>query len=277
MPAKPMRDVQRVDMVAIDLDGTLLRSDKRLSKRAVSAIGQATRQGVHVVLASARPPRTVREIYRYLGLETYQVNYNGALIHDMPRNRHIFHQPLPPRLARKIARLARRMDPNIVVSAEILDRWYTDRVDPTLLTETSKMHHPDFMGPLKSFLHVPVTKLMLLAPHERLTPVREAIRKRFGKQVAVLVSDHHLLQIVHRQVDKAEALQRIAQDYDVPAQQVMCIGDAPNDLGMLKWAGLGVAMANAWAPVRAVADVIVPSNDDDGVAYALEQFILDRN
>lgn len=261
-------------LVAIDLDGTLLRSDKKLTKRSVEAVAEATRRGVHVVLASARPPRSVREIYQRLGLTTFQVNYNGALVHDMPRKKHVFHQPLTPKLATRIVKFARKLDPDVVVSAEILDKWYTDRVDETLITETSRFHHPDFMGPLESFLHVPVTKLMLLAPPERLKPVREAIARKFGREVAILISDKHLIQIVHVEVDKAAALQRVAQNYGIERENVMAIGDAPNDLGMLRWAGLGVAMANGWPQARAAADVIVPSNDEDGVAIALERYVL---
>ena len=263
-----------IRLVAIDLDGTLLRTDKRLSMRCVEAIAEATRRGVHVVLASARPPRSMREIYHRLGLDTVQVNYNGALIHDLPRYRHLYHCPLPPRLALRIVRLARRVDPQIVISAEILDRWYTDRVDETLATETARQQGPDYLGPLAGFLNVPVTKLMLLAPPERLGAVHGAVRRRFGRKVGLLVSDRHLLQIVNRQVDKAGALARVAHDYGIPRAQVMAIGDAPNDIGMLRWAGLGVAVQNAWDLARDAADCTVPSNDQDGVAHALHRYVL---
>ena len=269
-------DTPPIRLVAIDLDGTLLRTDKRLSKRAVRTVAEVTQQGVHVVLASARPPRTVREVYEYLGLETVQVNYNGALIHDLPRQRHLFHQPLTPRLAERIVKLARRVDPEVVISAEILDQWYTDYQDPTLQTETSKQQAPDYLGPVQSFLNVPVTKLMLLAPPPRLEKVKQAVQRKFGRKVGLLVSDNHLLQIVHNEVDKAAALARVAEQYRIPRAQVMAIGDAPNDVGMLRWAGLGVAVHNAWEPARAAADCIVPSNDEDGVVYALRHFILDR-
>lgn len=261
-------------MVAIDLDGTLLRTDKRLGAHSVEAIAEATRRGVHVVLASARPPRSVSEVYRRLGLNSVQINYNGALIHDLPRHRHLYHCPLPPRLALRIVRSARRADPQVVVSAEILDRWYTDRVDPTLATQTSLQQAPDHLGPVEGFLNVPVTKLMLLGPPERLGYVHGTVRRRFGRKVGLLVSDRHLLQIVNRQVDKAAAVARVARDYGIPRTQVMAVGDAPNDVGMLRWAGLGVAMSNGWALAREAADCIVPSNDEDGVAHAIERYIL---
>jgi 5-amino-6-(5-phospho-D-ribitylamino)uracil phosphatase len=265
-----------IKLVAIDLDGTLLRSNKHLSTANAQAIAQATNQGIHIVLASARPPRSVRDIYHRLALDTLQVNYNGALVHDMPRGKHVFHQPMSATLAKKIVSFARKMDPNVVISIEILDKWYTDHVDDKLPTETSKHFSPDFVGPLDAFLTVPVTKLMLLAPPEKLRPIHQAVRTKFAKDIAILISDDYLIQLVHKQVDKANALQLVAKQYNVPRQQVMAIGDADNDLGMVQWAGLGVAMENGWDRLKQIADIIAPTNDDDGVAKILKKYVLNK-
>ena len=265
-----------IKLVAIDLDGTLLHSNKRLSPANAKAIADVTHLGTHIILASARPPRGVRDIYHRLALDTLQVNYNGALIHDMPRGKHVFHQPMPMALAKKIVTFARKMDPNVVISIEILDKWYTDHVDDKLPTETSKHFSPDFVGPLDAFLTVPVTKLMLLAPPEKLRPIHQAVRKKFANDIAIMISDDYLIQLVHKQVDKANALQRVAEQYNIPRQQVMAIGDAPNDLGMVRWAGLGIAMDNGWDQLKQAADAIAPNNDDDGVATVLKKYVLDR-
>jgi 5-amino-6-(5-phospho-D-ribitylamino)uracil phosphatase len=269
IPAGPIR------LVAIDLDGTLLRSNKRLSTANAKAIAEVTHRGVHVVLASARPPRSVRDIYHRLALDTLQVNYNGALVHDMPRGRHVFHQPMSAALAKRIIKFARKVDPDVVISVEVLDKWYTDHVDDKLPTETSRHFSPDFIGPLSAFLTVPVTKLMLLAPPEKLRPIHLGVRTKFAKEIAILISDDYLIQLVHQQVDKANALKIVAQRYGVPREQVMAIGDADNDLGMVRWAGIGVAMASGWDRLKEAADVIAPANDDDGVAAVLKKYVLD--
>ena len=274
-PSKPAAD-RPIKLIAIDLDGTLLRSNKVLSVANANAIAEATQKGVHVVLASARPPRSVREIYHRLALDTLQVNYNGALIHDVPRGRNVFHQPLSVNLAKKVVKLARKMDPDVVISVEVLDKWYTDHVDDTLPTETSKRFDPDFVGPLSAFLTVPVTKLMLLAPPEKLKPIHQMVRDKFADDIAILISDDYLIQLVHKQVDKAGALKLVAERYHAPREQVMAIGDAPNDLGMIRWAGLGVAMDNGWDRLKQEADVIAPANDDDGVAHVIQQYVLDQ-
>ena len=275
-PGSPGSPIAPIKLVAIDLDGTLLRSNKRLSSANAKAVADVTRLGVHIILASARPPRGVRDIYQHLGINTLQVNYNGALIHDMPRNKNVYHQPMPATLAKKIVKFARKKDPAVVVSVEILDKWYTDHVDDKLPTETSKHFSPDFIGPLDAFLTIPVTKLMLLAPPDKLKPIHEAVRARFAKDIAILISDDYLIQIVDKHVDKSTALQRVAEHYNIPQPQVMAIGDAPNDLGMVQWAGLGVAMENAWDLLKRNADTTAPNNDDDGVAHVLKKYILDK-
>ena len=274
-PKPPKPTAGPIKLIAIDLDGTLLRSDKVLSRANARAIAEATNRGVHVVLASARPPRSVRDIYHRLALDTLQVNYNGALIHDVPRGRHVFHQPLSVELAKKVVKLARKLDPAVVVSVEVLDKWYTDHVDETLPTETSKRFEPDFVGPLSAFLTVPVTKLMLLAPPEKLRPIHQMVRDKFADDIAILISDDYLIQLVHKQVDKASALKLVAERYGVAREQVMAIGDAPNDLGMVRWAGLGVAMANGWDNLKREANLIAPGNDEDGVAHVIREYVLD--
>ena len=247
----------------------------RISQRTINAIKAVTGHGVKVILATARPPRSMRELYEKLELNTYQINYNGALIHDPIGKRNVHHQPLSSTVARKVVKLARSVDKRVVVSLEILDKWYTDHVDETLPTETSRAFNPDFVGPLEAFLHVPVTKLMLLGQPAWLEPIREEVRKRLAGHVAMAVSDPHLIQVVHPTVDKATALARIAEHYKIPAQRVMAVGDAPNDVGMLRWAGLGVALENAWEQTRAAADVVAPANDADGVAFALRHYVLE--
>jgi hypothetical protein len=266
--------MKSIDLIAIDIDGTLLQATQQISDRVINAVSAAKKRGVKVVLASARPPRSVREIYDQLQLDTLQVNYNGALIHDQLRRRHIHHRPLDGRLIKRIIKAARRSDPEVIVSLEVLDKWYTDRQNKMLTTETSRNFSPDYVGPLDAFLHAPVTKLMLLTPAERMAPIRQLVEQRFSSEVGIMVSDKHVLQIVHPTVDKGRALAMIAEQYGIAGQNAMAIGDAPNDLGMFAWARLSVAVENAWPQVRDAADVIVATAEDDGVAQAIERFVL---
>ncbi len=263
-----------VQLLALDLDGTMLRNSKKVSVATVRMIRRVVRQGIPVVLATARPPRSTREVYNLLGLNTPVINYNGALIQIPGKRRDLYHQPLDQKLAGEIIRLARKVDKQVVVSLEIRDKWYTDHVDESLPTETSRKFSPDFVGPLESFLHVPVTKMMLLAPPERLAAVKNAVAKKFIGQIGIAISDEHLMQVIHPDVDKGAALKIVADHLKVDRENILAIGDAPNDIGMLQYAGMGLAMANGWDSVRDVADAVIPTNNDDGVAYAIRKYIL---
>lgn len=284
------------DILALDIDGTLLTSDKRLSARDANAVRAAADAGVHVVLATARPPRSTRPILEALGLlsrPAVTVNYNGALVwrHEQDnRGVHVEHLPLDPPLTQRAVQAARRVEPRVLVWIEILDKWYTDRVQPdfgpehlhetegTIIgTETSKTFAPDAVGHLDAFLRVPATKVMFLAPPSKLTPVRESLENRFARErlLACKVSDAHLFSICHAQADKSLALRQVAHRLGVPRDRVLAIGDAPNDAEMLRWAGRGLAVANAWTEARDAADaVLTRTNDDSAVADAIERELL---
>ncbi len=286
----------RFDILALDIDGTLLTTDKRLQERDAKAVRAASDAGVRVVLATARPPRSTRPILEALGLlhePTVTINYNGALVwrhESSSRGGHLEHLPLEPGLTRDAVRAARKLDPKVLVWIEILDRWYTDNAVPdfgpehlhetegTLIgTETSKTFAPDEVGHLDAFLRVPATKVMFLAPPSRLTPVRDAVEARFAREglLACKVSDAHLFSICHANADKSLALRQVAHRLGVPRERVLAVGDAPNDAEMLRWAGRGLAVANAWAEARDAADVVLDrTNDESAVAEVIERELL---
>lgn len=261
-------------MVAIDLDGTLLTDTKQVSIKTARALCGLPQRDVKVVIASARPPRSVRPVYQALGLDTWQINYNGALIWDEPAGRAVYHRPMGPRVFMQIIETARDMFEEVLVSCEILDRWFTDRHDPSLTTETGKLFKPDVIAPLADFCNQPITKLLLLAEPHIINRIEPLLTQAFQEVVSFVRTDDHMLQVMDRRVSKAVALQKVAREYGVPMAQVMAIGDAPNDVGMLQAAGIGVAMDNAHSVVKKVANWIAPSNNDHGVHAALVRYGL---
>jgi Cof subfamily protein (haloacid dehalogenase superfamily) len=265
-----------IRMVAVDLDGTLLTSRKSITPRTHTALRQTVAKGVHVVLATARPPRSVRGYYDALKLTTPTVNYNGALIWNESKKRVIEHVPLDVGTARKVIAWGRKRYPELLVSVEILDKWYTDHTSevPEYMTETAKQFTPDFVGPIEAFLTVPITKLMLLGDPAWIADIELALVERFGNKIAQTRSDPHLLQIMNPTISKAGGLAKVAASLGVEASEVMAIGDAPNDLQMLEWAGLAVAPENGWEAAKQMAHAIVPSNDADAVGVALQRFVL---
>ncbi len=272
--SRPVRPAASIRLVAVDLDDTLLQPDKQVTANTIAAVRACEQRGIPVVLASARPPRSVFDIYQKLGLRTVQINYNGALIYEPHRGEVVHHHPLAPDLAGKVIELARHMDAACKIGLERLDRWFTDDFDPRMPFDGGR--GPDGVGPLHTFLTQPVTKLIVLGDGDRLARVREAIERTFGKKVEVTVADPRVIQVMAAGVDKAVAVAMVAGEfYDVPRQQVMTIGDAPNDVGMLKWAGWGVAVMNAFPEALQAADAVVPASDAEGVVQALRRYILD--
>src|SRR4029077_6091018 len=124
-PPSPIR-TDPIRLVAIDLDGTLLNDSKQISDRTVAAISFLPGRGVRVVIATARPPRSVRHIYQQLGLDSFQINYNGALIWDEAQKAAVFHRPMAGELAREMIAHARSLYADLLVSCEVMDRWFTD-------------------------------------------------------------------------------------------------------------------------------------------------------
>lgn len=271
-----------IKLVALDVDGTLLSSQKKLTPRVIRTIERVATRGVRLVLASARPPRGLITLHQQLGLDTHLVSYNGALIIE-PGSHHVLeHRPLPPALVQQIIEVVRGIEPTTWFGLDNLDAWREVPVPAVVSAAQSPADAvPQLdlgMGvaaPPAEFVDQPATRLLFQTTAERRADVATALAERFAGRINAAITDNHVVQVQHAQADKAHALARLARHYHVPRQSVMAIGDARNDLGMLRWAGLSLAMENAPPRVRKAAHAVIPSNDDHGVAHALEQYILE--
>ena len=264
-----------IKLVAIDLDGTLLDSNKEISPNTVSVISEIRKRGVTVALSTARPPRTTLPYYDQLGLKGPMINYNGAFVWMPREHKTLMHKPIPCSVAKGIIRWARQRHPEIRVSAEVEDKWYTDFYDGTYRTETAKLVDPDVVGPIDEWLHQPLTKLLLLGKRDWLTKVNEAIKADLPDKLRTVQTDSNLLQIMEASVSKAVALKHLAHLGKFHRHQVMAIGDNANDAGMIQWAGTGVAMANGHVVCLQVADHIAGHHNEDGVANVLREIIIE--
>jgi 5-amino-6-(5-phospho-D-ribitylamino)uracil phosphatase len=267
-----MLDATSVRLVACDLDGTLLNGDKQIAPQTREAIRQLGAKGVRFVIASARPPRSVRHLYKQLQLDTLQINYNGALVWDQVTQRVVDHRPLPGSLALEIIRFARAMDTQVLVTCEILDRWHTDRFDNTYSTATGELFGPDVIEPVEQFCRGKVTKLLLLGPGGTMQAMRPQVLQQFGDRVNMVCTEPELLQIMEKSVSKAAALRLLVERYDVGLGQVLAIGDGENDLEMLTECGIGAAVANASPALKRAATWVAPRANSLGVLDILQRY-----
>jgi Cof subfamily protein (haloacid dehalogenase superfamily) len=264
-----------IRLIAIDLDGTLLNDSKQVTDNTIKSLATAVKRGVKVVIASARPPRSVRGFYQQLGLDTWQINYNGAMIWDEPAKRVVFHQPMNGDAVLRLIRRSRELHADLIVQCEIIDRWHTDRDDKRFTTGTGKLFEPDQLAAVETICREPITMLNLLGDPAAINRIEPILMDEFASEIELIrAGDNDLLIGKHCDACKSNALKTVAEHYRVPMSQVMAIGDAPNDVGMLQLAAVSVAMDNAHPRVKEVADWVAPSNNDHGVCAALEQFVL---
>ena len=262
--------VDPIELIAIDLDGTLLRHDRTIGRESMTAIDEARQQGKIIILATGRAPRGIRKTYRRLKLDTWQVTHNGALIYDSVHHKAIYHRTIDGTLARKVVSLARQAMPRVWIGVEIIDSIYSDCVKRRSDSSQSTIEQ----APLSHILQSPVTKIFMTGDSSHLANIQMRVQEKLPGHVGFAVSHSRLLQIVSAGVDKAAALAKIAKHYGIDRNRCMAIGDAPNDLGMMKWSGLSIAVQNAWLDVKNAADFVVKSNDDDGVAEAITKYAL---
>ena len=258
----------------MDLDGTLLQRGGKVLPADLAALRAAAAGGVAVVIATARPPRAVLPELRALGPAV--VHYNGALILGPGgmRNPPLSHRPLPATVAAEVAAVARRLEPGCSLDAEVLDAWHTDGVNPRFTTATSAVSVPDRIAPLADLFDRPVTKLMVLDEPARITRLIAALREEpsLAGRIRVVVSDTHLLQVVHPEVDKAAAVAWVARRLGLGAGEVDAIGDAPNDAEMLRAAARSVAVGDGWAEAKQAADEVGPVLAKGPVAWAVRRW-----
>jgi Cof subfamily protein (haloacid dehalogenase superfamily) len=261
-----------IGLVALDLDGTVLRPDRTISRAVRDAVAAASLR-VPCVIASARPPRSVRAIYDALGLTTRAVLYNGAVTWDFAGDRFVTHVSIPADVTSSLIHFARAMWPDVIVNVEHVDRWFTDRVSDRFVTETGRLFGPTLVAPLAAYADLGATKLMFHAEPTEIDALRAVLEPRFAG-VTFIRTDPDLLQMMSAGTSKWRGLVALAASHGVDPSNILAIGDNENDLEMLAGAGVGVAMANGTEAAKAASDWIAPSNVDDGVAVAIERFVL---
>ncbi|HEY7849621.1 MAG TPA: Cof-type HAD-IIB family hydrolase [Ktedonobacterales bacterium] len=258
-------------LIATDLDGTLLRSDGSISRRTRTLLVSLRERDIPLVMVSARPPRDLRQIGERIGAEGIAVGCNGALIYDLTSDTILDHWLLSPRVAMRLVTDLRQMLPDAYFAIECGLRYGWER--GYLAIRGRQPEDESLIADALELCSVPVSKLLMRHPTLSADEMLALGRKVAGNEAVATHSGARLLEISAVGVDKASALAALCGRMGIASSNVVAFGDQPNDISMLRWAGHGVAVANAHAEVFAMADAVTASNDEDGVARALESLL----
>jgi HAD superfamily hydrolase (TIGR01484 family) len=214
----------------------------------------------------------VRDVADAAGVTGPVVCSNGAILYDLGRDAVITHEQLGGELAREFGRALRALSPTVVFAIEHGHLLGYEPAFPRLF-EDGVPAHLSPIGDVEELCEADVTKLIVHHPGEDPDALASWVSAHVGQRAFVTHSGGPFVEIGAAGVSKASGLARLCEELSVAAEDVVAFGDMPNDLPMLRFAGLGVAVANAHPEVLAEANEVAPSNDDDGVARTIERLL----
>lgn len=264
-------------MIVLDLDGTLTNRDKVITDHTKHMLIEAQKRGTRVVLASGRPTYGVVPLSEQLQMEKYEgyiLSFNGGIIMDCRTHEVVFQKKLPKEANGRIAELAKREGVDLLTYEG--PAIITDNAECPYAKLESKINGLRIrqVEDMAAYLNFQVPKFLMMDDGDYLALVEGRVKAALGKNFSVYRSEPYFLEILPRGIDKANCLAQLLDQVNIRQEEVIACGDGYNDLSMIQFAGLGVAMENAVLPVRNAADFVTYSNNDEGVAYVVEKFLL---
>jgi Cof subfamily protein (haloacid dehalogenase superfamily) len=271
--------METIRILALDLDDTLLRSDLSISFRTRNVIKKAASQGVVVVLASGRVPAAMDRFSRLLKMHKrpgYLICNNGTIVQESHTGNRISETWLNSAAALAVYDLA--VAEGFAVQLYEEDVMYVSRDNEYTrydqkLTGLRQVVVENFRDMIEEGCY----KLLIPGDPMLLQPLESIIRTYLGNDITLFSSKPYFLEILPKNTDKGTALALIAETLGISREAVLAIGDSMNDEAMIRWAGIGVAMANSDERIKSIASLVTEkNNDDDGVAEVIEKYVLGR-
>ncbi|KAA1188586.1 sugar-phosphatase [Photorhabdus heterorhabditis] len=266
-----------IKLIAIDLDGTLLNESHQITPPVKQAIHYARKQGIHIVLASGRPFTGIQRYLQELALNetsSYCISNNGSVVHQANDGEHLLENLLDfedylffESLSREIGVHLHALEFNKIYTANRDISPYTVR--EAFLTDTPLIYCP--INEMDNEMRF--TKLMMIDHPNILSDAINFIPVDAYEHYTLMQSSPYFLEILSKEVNKGTAIKAIADHLGITRDKIMCIGDHNNDLAMIEFAGIGVAMGNAEQSVKDIAQFITATNEQDGVAIAINKFL----
>ncbi|MDI3500396.1 MAG: hypothetical protein PWP22_167 [Thermoanaerobacter sp.] len=268
-------------LIAIDMDDTLLRHDKTISKENIEALHKAREKGVYVVISTGRVYASAYAYADMIGFRTYIIASNGALIRD-PDNNTIYENILNYDSMVEIVKVCQKyntyfqlISEKTVFSPEITNKFQRYAEWNELFKTELKVDVQEVKEPLKELDKLKSSILKIIVFNDDVE-VLKSIREELSKNTSIQITSSYMdnIEIVNKGVSKGRALKILGGYLGIEREEMIAIGDSENDIEMIKFAGLGVAVENAIDEVKKVADFITKSNMEDGVKYVIDKFIL---
>lgn len=260
-------------LIALDLDGTLKNSHNEITPKTKEALLKAQEMGCHIVLASGRPTPGLRHDSAALELDThegYLLSYNGARVMNAQTKETVYAKTLSYEDARNVIKKAKelKLDINTYTDEAILCE---NRNAKYVQVEASLIDLPyNKVHDIANNLPDPLYKLLLSEEPEYVASVVDEMVQAFP-ELSIYRSAPFFIECMAPNIDKSISLLKLCEHLHITREEVIAFGDGYNDIPMIEFAGKGVAMGNAIDEVKEKADVITKSNDEDGIAYILEQ------
>lgn len=264
-------------ILILDIDGTLVNSEKEITPKTKEALFAIQRKGHLVALASGRPYPGMKRFATEIGLEEfggYALSFNGGMIQNCATGEVVFEKTIDKKYAKAIYDYAIKnqigmvtYQGDMVVTGTEIDAYmdYEARLNYMILHKVK-----DFC----SYVDFDMVKCLLTAEESKAEKCEKELTEMFAPKLNVFRSEPFFIEVTAKGVDKAESVEHLLKKLEIPRENCICCGDGYNDLTMVSYAGIGVAMENAQQIVKDSADYITASCDDDGIVEVIEKFIL---
>lgn len=263
--------------LVLDIDGTLTNSKKEITPATKAAILKIMEVGHKVILASGRPTPGMRRYEQELELEkygSYLLSFNGAKVVECRSGEIVYQRTVPLTFVSQLYKFAKENGCGLItyLGNEIVSAFEPDKY--VELEAGINWLPVRTVENFDKFVDFDINKCLMTAEPERAAILEKQLQERFGEHLSIYRSEPFFIEIMPKNVDKATSLKEMLGIIGIRREDTICCGDGFNDISMIQFAGVGVAMGNAQGPVKEAADYITATNDEDGLVQVINEFIL---
>ncbi len=261
-----------IKLIALDLDGTLENSQHVITPRTQAAVAAAQAQGMTVIIATGKTYYSGRQAREKLGLSTPSVHAQGLMVYAGDGSI-LYERDLSAEILREVVDAAAQFDADVIAYS----RGRTLATERNAHTSVLEKYGEPPLTVVADLLDAPAQKLIAVADPAQIVRLRAVLAEQLAERASLVQANlTNMLEILPIGASKGDGVQRVLDHLGLDSAEMLAIGDGENDIEMLQMAAIGVAMGNAGQHVKDSADFVTASNDEDGVALAIEKFVLKR-